>query len=117
MGAASQNRTPDTQLFRDVFNASPIGIAVEKLEGQPLFVNHAFCSMPGFGKEELTSKHCVQFSPPEDTEKHWTLFQQGRAGSIDHYQLEVIFDGTARWCGVEYLFIEQLHISTGNNDG
>ena len=26
------------QLFRDVFNASPIGVAVEDLEGQPLFV-------------------------------------------------------------------------------
>jgi hypothetical protein len=54
MGAASQNRTPDTQLFRDVFNASPIGIAVENLEGQPLLVNPAFCSMPGFSEEELT---------------------------------------------------------------
>jgi PAS domain-containing protein len=53
MGAASQNRTPDTQRFRDVFNASPIGIAVENLEGQPLFVN-AFCSMPRFSEEELT---------------------------------------------------------------
>jgi len=35
-------RTPDIELFRDVFNASPIGIAVETLEGQPLFVNSAF---------------------------------------------------------------------------
>jgi PAS domain S-box-containing protein len=53
MDAASQNRTPDTQLFRDIFNASPIGIVVENLEGQPLFVNPAFCSMLGFGEEEL----------------------------------------------------------------
>ena len=27
---------PDTQLFHDVFNASPIGIAVENLDGQPV---------------------------------------------------------------------------------
>ena len=27
--------TLDIELFRDVFNASPIGIAVETLEGQP----------------------------------------------------------------------------------
>jgi len=33
--------TLDTQLFRDVFDASPIGIAVENLEGQPIFVNPA----------------------------------------------------------------------------
>jgi PAS domain S-box-containing protein len=80
--------TPDTQLFRDVFNASPIGIAIENLDGQPLFVNPAFCSMLGFSEEELCGKHCVDFSPPEDAEKDWALFQQLRAGSIDHYQLE-----------------------------
>ena len=91
---------PDAQLFRDVFNASPIGIAVENLEGQPLFANPAFCSMLGFSEEELRSKHCVQFSPPEDAEKDWDLFQQLRAGSINHYQLEKRYfrrDGSLVW--------------------
>jgi PAS domain S-box-containing protein len=91
---------PDAQLFRDVFNASPIGIAVENLEGQPLFVNLAFCSMLGFSEEELRSKHCVDFSPPEDAERDWALFQQLRAGSIDHYQLEKRYfrrDGSLVW--------------------
>jgi len=85
MGEAARTRTPDIELFRDVFNASPIGIAVETLEGQPLFVNPAFCSMLGFSEEELRNKHCVDFSPPEDAEKDWALFQQLRAGSIEHY--------------------------------
>ena len=100
MGAASQNRTPDTQLFHDVFNASPIGIAVENLEGQPLFVNPSFCSFLGFSEEELRTKHCVDFSPREDAEKDWALFQQLRAGSIDHYQLEKRYfrrDGSLVW--------------------
>jgi PAS domain S-box-containing protein len=100
MGEAAQTRTPDTQLFRDVFNASPIGIAVENLEGQPLFVNPAFCSMLGFSEEELRNKHCVDFSPPEDAEKDWALFQQLKAGSIDHYQLEKRYfrkDGSLVW--------------------
>ena len=100
MGAASQNRTPDTQLFRDVFNASPIGIAVENLDGQPLFVNPTFCSMLGFSEVELRGKHCVEFSPPEDAEKDWALFQQLRAGAIDHYQLEKRYfrkDGSLVW--------------------
>ena len=93
-------RSSETQLFRDVFNASPIGIAVENLEGQPLFVNPAFCSMLGFSEEELRSKHCVDFSPAEDAEKDWALFQQLRAGSIDHYQLEKRYfrrDGSLLW--------------------
>src|SRR6201987_3423442 len=100
MGEAAQTRTPETQLFRDVFNASPIGIAVENLEGQPLFLNPAFCSMLGFSEEELRNKHCVDFSPPEDAEKDWALFQQLKAGSIDHYQLEKRYfrkDGSLVW--------------------
>ena len=91
---------PDAQFLRDIFNASPIAIAVENLEGQPLFVNLAFCSMLGFSEEELRRKHCVDFSPPEDAEKDWALFQQLRAGLIDHYQLEKRYfrrDGSLVW--------------------
>ena len=100
MGEAAQTRKAETQLFHDVFNASPIGIAVENLEGQPLFVNPAFCSFLGFNEEELRNKHCVEFSPPEDAEKDWALFQQLRAGSIDHYQMEKRYfrrDGSLVW--------------------
>ncbi len=100
MGEAARIRTPDTELFRDVFNASPLGIAVETLEGQPLFVNPALCSMLGFSEEELQCKHCPDFSPPEDAQKDWALFQQLKAGSIDHYQLEKRYlqkDGSLVW--------------------
>ena len=98
--AAAATSIPDIQLFHDVFNASPIGIAVENLEGQPLFVNPAFCSFLGFSEEELRNKHCVDFSPREDAEKDWALFQQLRAGSIDRYQLEKRYfrrDGSLVW--------------------
>ena len=100
MEEAPHTLTPDTQVFRDVFNASPIGIAVENLEGRPLFVNRAFCEMLGFSEEEVSGKHCVDFSPPEDAEKDWAFFQQLRAGSIDHYQLEKRYfrrDGSLVW--------------------
>ena len=100
MAEASRILTQDTQLFHVVFNASPIGIAVENLEGQPLFVNPSFCSFLGFSEEELRNKHCVDFSPREDAEKDWALFQQLRAGSIDHYQLEKRYfrrDGSLVW--------------------
>lgn len=82
---------PGDQLFLNAFNASPIGIALEDLEGRPLFANPALCSMLGFSEEEMRSKHCVEFSPPEDARKDWVLFEQLRAGSIDHYQLEKRF--------------------------
>jgi len=91
---------PNTQLYSDVFIASPIGIVVENIDGQPLFVNPAFCSMLGFNEDELRSKHCVDFSPPEDAQKDWALFQQLRAGSIDQYQIEKRYfrrDGSLVW--------------------
>ena len=100
MTEASRSIAPETQLFRDVFNASPIGIVVENLEGKPLFVNPAFCTFLGFTEEELHRKHCVDFSPPEDAAKDWDLFQRLRAGSIDHYQLEKRYfrsDGSLVW--------------------
>src|SRR5689334_22586193 len=100
MAERSYALTPDAQLFRNAFNASPIGIVIETLDGQPLFVNPAFCAMLGFSEQELQGKHCVQFSPPEDAEKDWVLFQQLRAGSIDHYQLEKRYfrgDGSLMW--------------------
>jgi len=87
-------------LFYDAFKASPIGIALENLEGQPLFVNQALCSMLGFSQEELRNKHCVDFSPPEDAAKDWALFEQLRAGLIDHYHLDKRFfrrDGSLIW--------------------
>jgi len=96
----TQAGKPEEQIFYDAFRASPIGIAVEDLEGRPLFVNPAFCSFLGFSEEELRNKHCVEFSPREDAQKDWALFQQLRAGVIDHYQLEKRYfrrDGSLVW--------------------
>src|SRR5436305_2577462 len=90
----------DYELFYDAFNASPIGIAVEDAEGRPLYVNPALCSMLGFSEEEMRKKRCVEFSPPEDAQRDWALFQQLRTGSIDHYSLEKRFfrrDGSLIW--------------------
>src|SRR5215467_526466 len=100
----------DTRLFRDIFDSSPIGIAVENFDGQPLFVNPAFCTMLGFSDEELRSKHCVDFSPHEDAEKDWALFQKLRAGSIDYYQLEKRYfrrDGSLMWGSLSISLLKQ----------
>jgi PAS domain S-box-containing protein len=56
--------------------------------------------MLGFTETELCSKHCVEFSPPEDAEKDWSFFQQLRAGLISQYSLEKRFfrkDGSLIW--------------------
>ena len=90
----------ETTVFYDAFYASPIGIAVENLQGQPLFVNPALCTMLGFSEEEMRTKCCIEFSPPEDAEKDSALFQELRAGRIDRYQIDKRFyrrDGSLVW--------------------
>jgi PAS domain S-box-containing protein len=101
---------PDQELFLSAFKASPIGIALEDMEGRPLFANPALCSMLGFSEEEMRSRHCVEFSPPEDAEKDWALFEQLVAGSIDHYQLEKRFfrrDGSVIWGRLSISLLER----------
>jgi PAS domain S-box-containing protein len=90
----------ESQVFYDAFRASPIGVALENLDGRPLYVNPALCSMLGFSEEELLNKHCVDFSPAEDAEKDWALFQQLKSGSINNYSLEKRYfrrDGSLVW--------------------
>src|SRR5215469_17875962 len=100
MARKSAPPIPDYEFFNDAFNSSPIGVAVETIEGQPLFVNPALCAMLAFSEDELRNKHCQDFSPAEDAQKDWELFQQLRAGSINNYQLEKRYirrDGSLIW--------------------
>jgi PAS domain S-box-containing protein len=56
--------------------------------------------MLGFNEAEMRRKQCQDFSPPEDSQKDWALFQRLRAGSIHHYQVEKRYfrgDGTLMW--------------------
>lgn len=90
----------DERVFYESFRVSPIGIAIESMEGQPVFVNPSLCSMLGFSEAELLNKHCVDFSPAEDAEKDWALFQKLRAGQITNYQIEKRYfrrDGSLMW--------------------
>jgi PAS domain S-box-containing protein len=96
----AQTVRPDNELLYEAFKACPLGIAIENLAGQPLFVNSALCAMLGLSEEEMLGKHCVEFSPLEDAAKDWALFEQLRAGSIDHYQIDKRFfrrDGSTVW--------------------
>lgn len=100
MEAKDQATGTDRQLFYNAFGASPVGVALEDMEGRPLYVNPALCSMLGFSEEELLKKHCVDFSPPEDAEKDWALFQQLKSGCINHYSVDKRYfrrDGSLVW--------------------
>lgn len=86
--------------FRHLFNAVPIGIALEDLDGKLLFANPALASMLGYTQEELTNMHCTQFADAEDEEEDWKSFQKMLSGAIRSYQLEKRYrrkDGARIW--------------------
>jgi PAS domain S-box-containing protein len=88
------------ELFHYLFEQASLGIAVEDLEGTLLLANPALCSMLGYRENELCGMNCSQFANPEDSQDDWALFQQLRAGVIDHYSLEKRYvrkDGFQLW--------------------
>lgn len=90
----------DDDLLYEIFEASPIGIALEDFEGRPLFANRALCALLGFSEQEMRAKHCVEFSPPEDAKKDQALFEQMKGGSTKRYQLNKRFirrDNSLLW--------------------
>jgi PAS domain S-box-containing protein len=89
-----------THLFRYLFEQASIGIAVEDLEGKILLANPALCSILGYTEQELCTMSCSEFANPEDSQDDWALFEQLRAGVIDHYSLEKRYikkDGVRIW--------------------
>src|SRR5215469_6063484 len=102
----------ERSLFYEVFKACPLGIALEDLEGRLLVVNPALCAMLGFSEDEIRNRHCVEFSPPEDAANDWALFEQLRAGSINHYQIEKRFfrrDGSLIWGRLTISLLDGTH--------
>jgi PAS domain S-box-containing protein len=88
------------ELFHCLFEQASLGVAVENLEGLVLMANPALCSMLGYAKSELCGMHCSQFANAEDSADDYALFQDLRAGTIDHYSLEKRYvrkDGTRLW--------------------
>ena len=91
--------TKSKHLFRYLFEQASLGIAVEDLEGKILLANPALFSMLGYADDELTGMSS-QFASAEDSQDDWALFQQLRAGTIDHYSIEKRYvrkDGAPLW--------------------
>lgn len=91
---------PEDPLFYEAFRACPVGIALEDLEGWPIFVNPALCKMLGFSEGEMRGRKWIEFLPPEDSQKDSALFEQVRSGSIKQGQLDKRFtrrDGSTIW--------------------
>lgn len=88
----AQEAQSDSDLrFERLFQGAPIGIALESINGNIIFVNPALCAMLGYEAHELQGKSCSDFSDPEDYLMEQPLLQQLLDGKIDYYRVQKRF--------------------------
>lgn len=107
---AHQATLESEERFRHLFSQAPIGIALEDMEGNLLFVNPALCFMLGYTQQELTTMNCTQFADAEDEKEDWEQFQALRSGVIRSYQIEKRYlrkDGSRMWGQLNVSMLER----------
>ncbi len=75
------------QHFRQVFEDSPVGIALVGTDLRLIDANRALCAITGFSRDELVGKRFDDIAHPDDRE----LAQQALAGEIPHRRAEARF--------------------------
>ena len=86
--------------FRNVLEHAPSGIAVTALDGRFVEVNHSFCKLLGYTREELLQRSFIDVTHPDDREKTRDRAKQLLDGEITSSQLEKLCvgkDGQPVW--------------------
>ena len=85
----AQTKLQDNEeLFRLIFEQSPMGAYIMSLDFTTLNVNKTFCDMIGYSKQELSSLKFTEYTFPPDLELDLELRRQLIAGMIDEYSIE-----------------------------
>ena len=88
------------ELFRLIFDQSPIGSIIVSLDYSPLRVNEAFSCMLGYSKKELLSMKFPEYTHPEDLEADLKQRKLLISGAIDNFVMEKRYihkDGEIVW--------------------
>ena len=74
--------------FKDLFNLSPIAIALLDMQGHPIVSNAALSQMVGYSNTELSGMTFAEFTYPEDVERDVNQFNALYEGKISEYNME-----------------------------
>lgn len=88
------------ELFRIIFDQSPIGSIISSLDYSPIQVNNAFSNMLGYSKEELLLMKFYEYVYPEDLKAELEQKKLLISGGIDYYSMEKRYihkDGRIIW--------------------
>ncbi|MGO9570817.1 MAG: PAS domain S-box protein, partial [Desulfomonilaceae bacterium] len=76
------------ELFRQVFEQGPLGIAIIGLDYREVAVNATLCKMVGYTEEELTNVNCGDLTHPDDIEPDLEYVKKLSRGEIPFYKME-----------------------------
>jgi len=88
------------QLFKNVFDHSPVGIALVSPEGRWLNVNESTCEMLGYTKNELLKGSFQEITHPDDLATDMAFVGQMLNRERETYQMEKRYfrkDGSVVW--------------------
>ncbi|MFN2594988.1 MAG: PAS domain S-box protein, partial [Actinomycetota bacterium] len=91
------------QLFRQIFQAGPVGIATADQQLRFTRVNDAYCRLLGYDENELLGKTFALVTHPDDVESDNELARKLFAGEIPEYQIEKRYirkDGEIIWVSI-----------------
>lgn len=78
------------ELFRKIFEESPLGMVMSNLDFQFTKVNQSFCNMIGYTEFELIAKKFTNITHPDypDLEKELEIIKNIKNGELSHYKAE-----------------------------
>jgi diguanylate cyclase (GGDEF)-like protein/PAS domain S-box-containing protein len=90
--AREERRLAESEfLFRTLFEAENIGVAITSPEKGWVRVNPRLCQILGYGKEELKQKTWAEITYPEDLAADLAQFERLLAGKLERYELDKRF--------------------------
>jgi len=103
------------ELFRAIFEQSPLGITFGNYETNILDSNPMFGKIVGRSKEELQTLHWTKITHPDDIQKDVEYFEKFKSGEIDKYTMVKRYirpDGSFVWVNMT---IAPLKVSQKNH--
>lgn len=88
------------ELFRTIYEQSPIGISIVNDEYRILNVNHMYEKIVGRTKEEICAFGWEKFTHPDDLQDDMELFNKFKSGEIEGYSMMKRYlkpDGSTVW--------------------
>ena len=100
------------QIFRAVFELSPIGIGVAGMDQRYRQVNPALCRMLGYSETELLGKRFTEVTHPDDVKLNVWNINGLMAGEASHFSMEkryIAKNGDIVWVSLNVMVVNGAH--------